>query len=604
MEILIANRFSLRRQIGSGCFGDIFLAHDKQGNRDVALKLEKNRSHGQAVLKEEADMYKQLENVTGVPRMYWFGVQSNYNILAIDLLSSCLEDRLQKCGGRFSLKTVLMLADQMISCLQGVHGRGIIHRDLKPENFMIGTGKNFNAVFMIDFGLSKPYIDPKTKEHIPYKEKASMTGTARYASINCLKEHEQGRRDDMESLAYIFIYFLKGKLPWQGLPGRTKKERFDNILNVKQGTEIEVLCDGLPKEFPTFLKMVKNLDFTEEPDYSMYRTMFRDLFVKQGFIYDYKYDWLNVQQKDNNKEKEQKEEMKEDEKKVEQKAEVKNTQPKSEEVIEKDHNEKTLLDQYNANQHQNGHETRQTHHTEEIKSEHNELQQISKIPTPPKQYTQYQIPHATTSPPQKITNHSEGFTIVTASPYIQKNNEIPLRSSLPSNYSSFSYQSSNSTQSNQSSQNNVITEYIQQQNYVPLTHNASLDVHHHGIPVNELLRRPAPLRAQKPNIPLPKNIISKPNISDAAKTSLSPSEKLTDPKGLKVMAQSKPFPQAKPPVLREKPGSNIVVPIMRKTELNDNLKTPFSSHSTNQTQTSPPKPNGPHYTLYGSKPTC
>ena len=155
----------------------------------------------------------------------------------------------------------------------------------------MGIGKRGNQVNVIDFGLAKKFRDPKTHLHIPYRENKNLTGTARYTSINTHLGVEQSRRDDLESLAYVLMYFLRGALPWQGLKAATKKQKYDRIMEKKMTTPTDLLCRGFPNEFGIFLNYTRALRFDDKPDYSYLRKLFRDLFVREGFQYDYVFDW-------------------------------------------------------------------------------------------------------------------------------------------------------------------------------------------------------------------------------------------------------------------------------------------------------------------------
>lgn len=155
----------------------------------------------------------------------------------------------------------------------------------------MGVAKRGNQVNMIDFGLAKRYRDPKTNMHIPYRENKNLTGTPRYASVNTHLGIEQSRRDDLESLGYILIYFCHGILPWQGIRARTKKEKYDKIQEKKRNMSPDLLCRGLKREFAIYLNYVRSLRFDDKPDYAYLRKLFRDLFVREGFQYDYAFDW-------------------------------------------------------------------------------------------------------------------------------------------------------------------------------------------------------------------------------------------------------------------------------------------------------------------------
>uniref|UniRef100_A0A7N9AZT9 non-specific serine/threonine protein kinase n=1 Tax=Mastacembelus armatus TaxID=205130 RepID=A0A7N9AZT9_9TELE len=290
MELRVGNKYRLGRKIGSGSFGDIYLGANIATAEEVAIKLECVKTkHPQ--LHIESKFYKMMQGGVGIPSIKWCGAEGDYNVMVMELLGPSLEDLFNFCSRKFSLKTVLLLADQMISRIEYIHSKNFIHRDVKPDNFLMGLGKKGNLVYIIDFGLAKKYRDARTHQHIPYRENKNLTGTARYASINTHLGIEQSRRDDLESLGYVLMYFNLGSLPWQGLKAATKRQKYERISEKKMSTPIEVLCKGYPSEFSTYLNFCRSLRFDDKPDYSYLRQLFRNLFHRQGFSYDYVFDW-------------------------------------------------------------------------------------------------------------------------------------------------------------------------------------------------------------------------------------------------------------------------------------------------------------------------
>ncbi|XP_031271149.1 casein kinase 1-like protein 10 isoform X1 [Pistacia vera] len=290
MEQVIGGKFKLGRKIGSGSFGELYLGVNVQSGEEVAVKLESVKTkHPQ--LHYESKLYMLLQGGTGIPHLKWFGVEGEYNVMVIDLLGPSLEDLFNYCNRKFTLKTVLMLADQLINRVEYMHSRGFLHRDIKPDNFLMGLGRKSNQVYIIDYGLAKKYRDLQTHKHIPYRENKNLTGTARYASVNTHLGVEQSRRDDLESLGYVLMYFLRGSLPWQGLKAGTKKQKYDKISEKKMLTPIEVLCKSYPSEFTSYFHYCRSLRFEDKPDYSYLKRLFRDLFIREGYQFDYVFDW-------------------------------------------------------------------------------------------------------------------------------------------------------------------------------------------------------------------------------------------------------------------------------------------------------------------------
>jgi len=289
---VVGVHYRVGKKIGEGSFGVIFEGTNLLNSQTVAIKFEPRKAEAPQ-LRDECRSYRILAGCQGIPQIYHFGQEGLHNILVIDLLGPSLEDLFDMCGRKFSIKTVCMAARQMLSRVQTIHEKNLIYRDIKPDNFLIGRPgtKGANIIHVVDFGMAKQYRDPKTKQHIPYRERKSLSGTARYMSINTHLGREQSRRDDLEALGHVFMYFLRGSLPWQGLKAATNKQKYEKIGEKKQTTPIKELCEGFPDEFAIYLSYVRKLGFEETPDYDFLRELFAKVMKNNNDIDDGLFDW-------------------------------------------------------------------------------------------------------------------------------------------------------------------------------------------------------------------------------------------------------------------------------------------------------------------------
>ena len=268
----------------------------------IFLSIQEKIEIQKSLLETEAYILSHLK-AFGLPNIKVYGCNSEYNILIMELLGHSLEDLFQTQNKSFSIKTACMLGIQMVDRLEYLHSKKIIHRDIKPDNFCMGRGLKSHIVYILDFGLAKKYWSSSHKCHIPFITGKKLTGTARYASINALSGGEQSRRDDLESVGYIIMYFIRGSLPWQGLKVNRKEDRYKKICEKKKQTSSKELCSGYPKEFEYFVEYTRNLQFTEVPDYNYLRSLLKNIIKKSGFTIDFYFDWFtqkpNIKPDDN-----------------------------------------------------------------------------------------------------------------------------------------------------------------------------------------------------------------------------------------------------------------------------------------------------------------
>lgn len=264
---LVSRRYRIKEKLGAGSFGTVYLALDVSTGNLVAVKVEPAKTQHPQLL-HEAKILKAMQGVTGFPKLYWYGHLGDCVAMVMERLGPTLDAVFCSWGKRhFPVNLVAMFGIQLVKRLRALHEAGFIHRDVKPENFLLGNSQDSSTTFCVDFGLGKRWRDNNGK-HIPFVTGRSLTGTARYASVNAHAGYEPSRRDDLISLGYSLIYFAKGgHLPWQGLRASNKDKKYARIMQKKRSTTLSSLCSGLPTEFTYFLSHVIGLGFDQTPHY-------------------------------------------------------------------------------------------------------------------------------------------------------------------------------------------------------------------------------------------------------------------------------------------------------------------------------------------------
>ena len=282
------NKYTLVKKLGQGSFGAIYSA--KSDHNWYAIKLE-NKSRSQNLLENEAYIMSYLHGKR-IPFIKSYGFSGDYNVLVMELMGKSLEEIFENLPiKKMSVNCVAKLGFQMIVILEYIHNKHIIHRDIKPDNFVMGRGDKSKYLYLLDFGLAKKYRSSTTLKHYPMVKKKNLTGTARYASINALNGLTQSRRDDLEAVGYVLLYFLRGKLPWQGLHVKNKEERYHKIMEIKIETTAFQLCKGFPKEFEEYVEYTRKLEYEQNPDYNFLKNLFLNIIKDDKNNSENVYDW-------------------------------------------------------------------------------------------------------------------------------------------------------------------------------------------------------------------------------------------------------------------------------------------------------------------------
>lgn len=307
--------FELGSALGTGGFGEVFVGTHKQTGATTAIKVQKRDV---AAAEDEARCYQILAGGDGIPTLHAHGQEGARHYIVVDLLGPSLEKVFTKgFHEEFTTSTVLVIAEQMITCLQFVHSMGIVHCDIKPSNLLIGRGARSAEIYLTDYGVSCCYLDASGK-HLPLEEEGHC-GTATYSSIRAHEGLRQYPRDDLESLGYVLAYFM-AELPWLHLQPQSPEEhqaiadakreflrdqdvcqqlvnrarRFYNAFEVYAGTKgFSTLAP--PAELLSYLRYCRRLCYRQQPDYDYLRCLFMELRFDDGiFAHEWVPEWVNT----------------------------------------------------------------------------------------------------------------------------------------------------------------------------------------------------------------------------------------------------------------------------------------------------------------------
>lgn len=259
------DRYSLEDLLGSGGFGNVYKAVSVADQKEFALKVDKKRKGN---VKQEAEVLLELQGGEGIPQVFEVGETEVYTYMVMTLLGVSLSKYQKQQGGSIPVPSLVDLLDQALTRLQYIHSMGVVHRDLKPQQFLFGPS---DQIFLVDFGLARKF--QQSGKHIPFQSNCSRAGNSTYASLNNHSGIHQTRRDDLESLGYMSISLIKGRLPWQQSSKLPSNIKWDRVFSIKSSLPLHELCSNCPKGFMEIIKYARSLDFNAEPDYDYVRRL-------------------------------------------------------------------------------------------------------------------------------------------------------------------------------------------------------------------------------------------------------------------------------------------------------------------------------------------
>ena len=288
---IIFKKYKLIKLIGEGTFSEVYLGQNIVTKKLYSIKVENKILKNSDLLEREAYILINLK-CFGIPEVISFGKFRNYNILVQTLLGKSLEKLWYENNKSFSIKDICMIAIQTLDRIEFVHSKNYLHRDIKPANFLVGYPDS-SIIYLIDFGVSKKYRSSRTGKHIQPLKTKKINGTTIFLSLNALRGNEQSRKDELESLGYMYIYLAKGGLPWSNIKAKKIEDVITKIGIMKSKINMEYLCQKLPNEFCRYMNYVKKLRFEQKPGYEYLSNLFKNVLYRIKERLDNIFSWVD-----------------------------------------------------------------------------------------------------------------------------------------------------------------------------------------------------------------------------------------------------------------------------------------------------------------------
>ena len=287
----IFNKYEVRKKCGKTSTINIYEGVEKENNKPIIIKIEKMKSKSDKKLFLEDEAYNLYSfKGFGIPALIKLGKRNNNIVLIEEKKGKSLYELFMENNKKFSLNEICLIGIQCIERLEWIHSKCYVHRNIKPENFVIGLDDP-HVIYLQNFYLCQKYKSSKTNQHIKLEFTKEIVGTERYGSINSLRGLVQSRKDDLESLCYMLIYFFLGKLPWQGIRTQNQAVKYEILLKMKKNFKIE-MYNKIPKDFCTLFKYVKNLKFNQEPKYNLMIKLLQNILDENQLFNNKQFHWI------------------------------------------------------------------------------------------------------------------------------------------------------------------------------------------------------------------------------------------------------------------------------------------------------------------------